>query len=153
MAIGIEVDLGVLLLCGDKPKRKRKEKDKPDMHRWHITRHLWPAISYGTSKCGRSRDKYIPDGWLEFCFDQAYIYGIYTTSWTVTPCRTEWQECHGPLAPFFFFFLSLSLSLSPNVIHFFFLYSALFLYFPRSQHWSSPPTIRRMKARAQPANE
>lgn len=46
-------------------------------------------------------------------------------------------------------------SLSPNVIHFFFLYSALFLYFPRSQHWSSPPTIRRMKARAQqqPANE
>lgn len=25
-------------------------------------------------------------------------------------------------------------SLSPNVIHFFFLYSALFLYFPRSQH-------------------
>lgn len=102
---------------------KKKRKDKTDMHRWHITRHLWPAISYGTSKCGRSRDKYIPDGWW-FCFDQAaYIYGIYIRHpgpWLLAGRNGKSVMDHS-LAPFFFFFF-LSISFSER-------YSFLFLIF------------------------
>jgi hypothetical protein len=132
VAIGIEVYLGVLLLCGDKPKRKEKIKPTCIDDTLHVI--FGRPFHMARQNAGEAETSIfrMDDG---FVLTRPPIYTVYIydildrDSLPDGMARVSWTTRLLPSSSSFS-----SPSLSPNVIHFFFLYSALFLYFPRSQH-------------------
>ncbi len=115
VAIGIEVYLGFYYYGATSQKKINPTCIDDTLHvifgrPFHIARQNAGEAEAETSRF-RMDDSFV--------LIRTSIY-IYMTSWTVTPW-TEWQECHGPLAPFFFpsplfisFFLFCSIPLFPT---------------------------------------